>query len=560
MAWTDRRFHPDLKPEPKLTHHNLRTPLFLPLLLLLAAFTDLGTAGPPQPARPPLLSGQPFIIFWGVSDSSCSTRPDPGSFGMEREGRVVVFYEDTLGNYPYFIDKDTRVNGGLPQHTRLDSHLLKTQQDLEAALPAPRYLGLGVLRWAEWAPQWLRNREKQAMYLEASRNLLKTFFPNWSPEEVEKWSKVDFEAAAQSVMMETLREVKRLRPKALWGVSPYPSCYNGDPAQIMLANFTGQCPPAEMALNDELVWLWKRSSALYPLLTLEKLLGGSSGARLYLSSQIREAMRVSSLAGMAFDLPVFPLVKSVYASTNTYLSQADLVNTIGESAAMGTAGVVIWDRSETKTEKECHDLSRFIRKVLGPYSVNVTTATRLCSVSLCQGKGRCVRQNPESSAYLHLPPPYEVMEKVTDKAEKATDQPDVKTEPDPAEVWKKDFQCQWYKTADRDVSDQQSPKDASVGATVKENTGDGRATTTTSTVASTTVASTTVASSTAPTVAATLASTTKGASVTEVRGSGSPVTGKATPSVGVPTDCGTNLRSAPTVLLLLLAGSLCLDP
>lgn len=84
-------------------------------------------------------------------------------------------------------------------------------------------------------------------------------------------SQVDFEAAAQSVMTETLREVKRLRPKALWGVSPFPSCYNGNPAQTILANYTGQCPAAEMALNDELLWLWKRCSALYPLLTLEKL-------------------------------------------------------------------------------------------------------------------------------------------------------------------------------------------------------------------------------------------------------------------------------------------------
>nr|XP_046254126.1 glyco_hydro_56 domain-containing protein [Scatophagus argus] len=421
MAWTEPRS--SLHPKP-LTPYNFRThtpfssailqvqPLVLLHLLLLSAFADLSTAGP---ARPPLLSGQPFIIFWGIPDSSCSGRPDLRSFGMEREGRVVVFYEDTLGNYPYFVDKDTPVNGGLPQHTRLDNHLQKTQQDLEAALPAPRYLGLGVLRWGEWVPQWSRNRERQAIYLEASRNLLKAFFPNWTPVEVEKWSQVDFEAAAQSVMMETLREVKRLRPKALWGVSPYPSCYNGDPAQTMLANYTGQCPAAEMALNDELLWLWKRCSALYPLLTLEKLQGGTSGARFYLSSQIREALRVSSLTGMAFDLPVFPLVKSVYASTNTFLSQADLVRTIGESAAMGTAGVVIWERSETKTERECQDLAEFVRKVLGPYSSNVTTAARLCSASLCQGRGRCVRQNPENSAYLHLPPPSKVVERVTEK-------------------------------------------------------------------------------------------------------------------------------------------------
>lgn len=34
----------------------------------------------------------------------------------------------------------------------------------------------------------------------------------------------------------------------------------------------------------------------------------------------------------------------------SFFLQADLVSTIGESAAMGTAGVVIWERSETKTE------------------------------------------------------------------------------------------------------------------------------------------------------------------------------------------------------------------
>lgn len=203
MAWTKPRSRPRPKPEPKLTLSILRThttcslaiipvqpPVLLHLLLLFVTFADLGIAGPPQPARPPLLSGQPFIIFWGILDSSCSGRPDPRSFGMEQEGRVAVFYEDTLGNYPYFVGKDTPVNGGLPQHTRLESHLQKTQQDLEAALPAPRYLGLGVLRWAEWVPQWSRNRAKQAMYLEATRNLLKGFFPSWTPEEVEKWSKV----------------------------------------------------------------------------------------------------------------------------------------------------------------------------------------------------------------------------------------------------------------------------------------------------------------------------------------------------------------------------------
>ncbi|XP_017266727.1 glyco_hydro_56 domain-containing protein [Kryptolebias marmoratus] len=541
MEWTGPPFCPDPQPDPKVTHGNLliRTTFSSPvLLLLICGLAGLCNAGPPQPARPPLLSGQPFIIFWGISDSSCSGRIDPTSFSMEQEGRVAVFYKNTLGNYPYFLDKNTPVNGGLPQHTRLDSHVQKTQQDLEAALPAPRYLGLGVLRWAEWVPQWARNREKQAMYQEASRKLMKTFFQNWTPEEVEKWSRVDFEAAAQSVMVETLREVKRLRPKALWGFSSYPSCYNNDPTQTQLTNYTSQCPLAEMALNDELMWLWKRCSALYPLLTLEKLQGGTPETKLYLSSQIKEALRVGSLAGADFDVPVFPLVKSVYASTKTLLSQGDLVNTIGESAAMGTAGVVIWDKSETKTERECQDLAEFVRKVLGPYSINVTRATQLCSASLCQGKGRCVRQNPDSSAYLHLPPQPTAAQKVTEKV-KTTAQPDTASktaEPDPAESWKKDFQCQWYKTADREISDQQSLKDGAPFGGKAEGNVEGM-------------------------VATTTISTAKSATETVLTGSDLLATGSETASLELATDSGAIPLNAPNLYFLLLgAVSFCLGP
>ncbi|KAM6976875.1 hyaluronidase-1 [Aplochiton taeniatus] len=429
-------------------------PFFLGWILLFTCIRP-SLCGPPQSARAPLLSNQPFLIFWGIQDSVCSGRPDPGAFGMEREGRVAIFYEDTLGKYPYYTDQDTAVSGGLPQHTRLDEHIQQTGEDIIAALPAPRYLGLGVVRWAEWVPQWARNREKQTIYLEKSRALLRTFFPDWSPEEVEKWSKVDFEAAAQSILMETLWEARRLRPKALWGVSPYPGCYNSDPTQTQLANYTGRCPTAEMALNNELMWLWKRCSALFPLLTLEKIQGGTSGARLYASNQIQEAMRVAALAGTLFDLPVFPMVRSVYTSTNNFLSETDLVNTIGESAAMGAAGAVIWEKEATKTQRECSDLAVFVREILGPYSVNVTTSTRLCSVSLCQGRGRCVRRTPEAATYLHLPSTDFLL--MVEKVEgiKATGQ----LEPANLEVWKRDFQCQWYETLQGAVADQESPKD-----------------------------------------------------------------------------------------------------
>uniref|UniRef100_H2LC85 Hyaluronidase n=1 Tax=Oryzias latipes TaxID=8090 RepID=H2LC85_ORYLA len=509
MARTKPHFHPDPQPEPKPTAF-LSAPFVL--LLLLGLFACPCKSGPPPLAQPPLLSGQPFIIFWGIRDSSCFNRADARSFGMEPE-RIAVFYEDTLGNYPYFIDKSTPVNKGLPQHTRLNSHIQKLQQDLDAALPSPRYLGLGVLRWAEWLPQWSRNREKQAIEL-------KDHFVSLQ---------VDFEAAAQSVMMESLREVKRLRPKALWGFSPYPSCNNNDPTQTALSNYTGRCPPAEAALNDELLWLWKRCSALYPLLTLDKLQSGSSGARLSSSGQIREALRVSSLAGTDFDLPVFPLVKTYLVVFLLHFSplKTDLVNTIGESAAMGTAGIVIWDKIlflfyiyANVSISICE-----IQKVLGPYIMNITTATQLCSASLCQGRGRCVRLDPDSSAYLHLPPSSTVTGKVTEN---------LKEKKIYLNFIYLYFRCQWYKTAGGDASDQQAPRDgASVGVKSDGDAG-----------------------------AVTAASTAKSASDTKFRRTDPPDTGNSKPSLEVPTDSVASLLAAPNGMLLLglVAGSLCLGP
>lgn len=105
-------------------------------------------------------------------------------------------------------------------------------------------------------------------------------------------------------------------------------------------------------------------------------------------------------------------------------------------------------------------------------------------------------------------------------------------EPDPAEIWKKDFQCQWYKTTDGDVSDGLSPKDgAPDGVGAEQDAG----------------------SALRSTAASIVASGTKAASESR----------SPQPSLEAATDGGPRPAGAPdlsALLLLLLLLGLCVDP
>lgn len=110
--------------------------------------------------------------------------------------------------------------------------------------------------------------------------------------------------------------------------------------------------------------------------------------------------------------------------------QLDLVNTIGEAAALGAAGIISWgDMNVASNEVPSHMHTRLIHlsanvltsyckilqltctlaqdhlvNVMNPYILNITTAARHCSRALCQNNGRCVRKTWDEDVYLHLDP------------------------------------------------------------------------------------------------------------------------------------------------------------
>lgn len=166
-----------------------------------------------------------------------------------------------------------------------------------------------------------------------------------------------FERAARALMEQTLLLGRSLRPAGLWGFYRFPDCFNDDWAKV--ANYTGRCRPAEVQRNDRLRWLWAASAALYPSIYLPPLLPPGLRRR-YVHHRLCEALRLA-----AGRLPVVAYSRLSYRRSPRFLEpvrarggarcpgvsprphgslslQADLEHTIGESAALGAAGVVLW--------------------------------------------------------------------------------------------------------------------------------------------------------------------------------------------------------------------------
>lgn len=103
-------------------------------------------------------------------------------------------------------------------------------------------------------------------------------------------------------------------------------------------------------------------------------------------------------------------------------------------------------------QRLCSDLTSYVQEVLGPYAVNVSMATRLCSQSLCKGLGRCVRKKPEDPVYLHLPPAHFLLLRQGAEGIRATGQ----LPPNYLDGWRQDFHCHWFEAIEGAAADQES--------------------------------------------------------------------------------------------------------
>ncbi|XP_068129737.1 hyaluronidase-1-like [Hyperolius riggenbachi] len=385
------------------------------LIFLLALFSTVITGQRLKQATSPILRNKPFIAIWNAPTQQCKNRYkidlDLSVFDIVANTNetlsgqnVTIFYHTHLGYYPYVTDDGESVNGGVPQNQSLKRHLLKATDDIMRLIPNKDFQGLGVIDWENWRPQWDRNWASKAIYRDKSVELVKKLHPDWPIDLLKKKGKEEFDGGAKSFMTETVLMTQQVRPNGLWGYYLFPDCYNYDYKQHP-DKYTGKCPDVEIKRNDYIQWMWKYSTALFPSIYLEDVLQSTQNAKKYVHHRLKEATRVAAMSSRTYELPIYAYARPFYSFTLLPLSQVDLLHTIGESAALGAAGVVLWGGSEySSTPGNCNVVKKYIDGPFGHYIVNVTSAAKLCSKVLCRKNGRCVRKNQNSDAYLHLNP------------------------------------------------------------------------------------------------------------------------------------------------------------
>ncbi|XP_075328715.1 hyaluronidase PH-20-like [Odontesthes bonariensis] len=321
----------------------------------------------------------------------------PGQF-------LSLFYTNRLGFYPYVdINSKKHFYGGIPQRANLKTSMDKAKEDINYYIPSKTTRGLAVIDWEEWRPLWDRNWGNKRIYQTLSVAHVKQANRSLTAQQATKKAKQQFEEAARNFMSSMLELGKAMRPNYLWGFYLFPNCFNYGWQE---PNYSGQCSREVRRQNDELLWLWDSSTALYPSVYLQASLADNPKAALMVRNRVQEALRVSALPRLSGTKPVFVYTRPVFVDQNRrFLSQGDLISTIGESAALGASGAVLWGASaDYDDQTSCEALSFYLTSTLNPYITNVTAAAQLCSNFLCRGNGRCVRKKSRSNHYLHLNP------------------------------------------------------------------------------------------------------------------------------------------------------------
>lgn len=281
------------------------------------------------PTEPPLIDGHPFVALWNAPIKQCRnlhipldtaafqavTTPAavPGQF-------LTIFYENRFGLYPKAdLRKHKRYRGGVPQNGNLTEHLAKARSEIDRYISQDSSPGLAVIDWEAWRPLWDQNWGSKRIYQKLSIAHALQMAPFLSSRKIIQLARSQFQNAGRRFMERTVSLGIGERPSRRWGFYLFPDCHNYGWEK---AGYTGRCSSKTKRQNDRMLWLWERSTALFPSVYLHTTLSNSKKAALYVQNRVQEALRVAALPKRPYTVPVYVYCRLLYRDQRLrFLSQ-----------------------------------------------------------------------------------------------------------------------------------------------------------------------------------------------------------------------------------------------
>ncbi|KAL0968089.1 hypothetical protein UPYG_G00262240 [Umbra pygmaea] len=185
-------------------------------------------------------------------------------------------------------------------------------------------------------------------------------------------------------------------------VKPNGRSQRGSPIELDVARTLEELPVLEAKLKEHLDLKKEMGAIMRSQAGFEDMAVEDLTTNLLKHAPAHSKLQVQSVPEVAVQLFLFYIYMPVML-VSTFYPIKDLIHTIGESAALGAAGFVIWgDLNLTSSRHNCTVVKSFLNHQLGQYITNVTRAAEVCSDFLCQSNGRCVRRDLHAPHYLHL--------------------------------------------------------------------------------------------------------------------------------------------------------------